>query len=571
MLALLNVQDIVLVETAELKFTAGLNVITGETGAGKSILLDALGLACGKRGTGRAGLRPGSTQGSAIAIFETGSSHPALGLLEENGLVSENADELILRRSVSQEGRTRAFINDQPVGVALVHEIGAMLLEVHGQTDDRGLFDSTTHRVLLDAYGRHEKLAADVGKSYADLSVAMARHQELLHARASAATEIEFLTYATTELAQLAPKIGEEESLASERALLMNGSQIAEEISTVISFVTGDGGAELNLGSALRRLSRLNPEGRQAVKLAEAALEAAFAHTEEARRELESFAARLDVEPGRLDKTEERLFALRAAARKYNVAPEKLPELQEEFDAKLTLFDSDEGEIKTVENKVNQVRKAFLRQAALLSKGREKAAKRLEQAVAKELVPLKLGAARFHVALTSIPEAEAGAFGLERVGFEIATVEGATFGPLTKIASGGELSRFALALKVALAEASPPVVLVFDEIDRGVGGAVADAVGERLQRLAAGTQVLLVTHSPQVAARSDNHFRISRNGDEMRVEQLSEVARIEEIARMLAGAEITGEARAAAKRLLSEARSKAPKQKNTNPHQKHTS
>jgi DNA repair protein RecN (Recombination protein N) len=561
MLASLNVRDIVLVETAELRFTLGLNVLTGETGAGKSILLDALGLACGKRGTGRAGLRPGSTQGSAIAIFEPGSNHPALALLEENGLANENADELILRRSVTQESRTRAFINDQPVSVALVHEIGAALLEVHGQTDDRGLFDGATHRVLLDAYGCHEKLAADVQESHANLSAAMARLQELVHARAGAAAEIEFLTHATTELAQLAPEIGEEDRLASERALLMNAYRIAEEISTVISFVTGDGGAELNLGSALRRLSRLNPQGRQAVKPAEAALEAAFAHTEEARRELESLAARLDAEPGRLDETEERLFALRAVARKYNVAPEKLPELQVEFDTKLTLLDSGEGVIKAAENEVAHAREAFLRQAALLSKAREKTAKRLEQVVVKELAPLKLGAARFRVALTSIPEAEAGAFGLERVGFEIATVQGAAFGPLTKIASGGELSRFALALKVALAEASPPAVLVFDEIDRGVGGAVADAVGERLQRLAAGTQVLLVTHSPQVAARGDTHFRISRNGDEMRVEQLSEVARIEEIARMLAGAEITGEARAAAKRLLSEARIEAPKPK----------
>ncbi len=568
MLASLNVRDIVLVETAELEFTPGLNVLTGETGAGKSILLDALGLACGKRGTGRAGLRPGAAQGSAVALFEMGSDHPALSLMDENGLNSETAGELILRRSVTPDGRTRAFINDQPVGVALVREIGAALLEVHGQADDRGLFDGATHRVLLDAYGDHELLASDVSALHAALSAAVERHEELLRSRAGAAAEIEFLTHAARELGQLAPEIGEEDRLAGERALLMNASRIAEELSTAINFVAGDGGAELNLGSALRHLSRLSPEGRQAVRAAYTALETAFAHTEEARRELESLAARLDAEPGLLDEAEERLFALRAAARKYNVAVEKLPELQADFESKLALLDSGESGIKAAEKDVAHAREAFLAKAALLSEARESGAKRLDQAVADELNPLKLGAARFRVALKRLPEGEAGAHGLERVGFEIATVEGAAFGPLTKIASGGELSRFALAFKVVLAEASPQAVLVFDEIDRGVGGAVADAVGERLQHLAAGTQVLLVTHSPQVAARGNTHFRISRNGDDTRVERLSDMARVEEIARMLAGAEITGEARAAAKRLLSEARGEAPKPKKPAPKKK---
>jgi DNA repair protein RecN (Recombination protein N) len=553
MLATLNVRDIVLVEEAELEFTPGLNVLTGETGAGKSILLDALGLACGKRGTGRSTLRPGAAQGSATAIFETGSDHPALNLVDENGLSSESEGELILRRSVIADGRTRAFINDQPVGVALVREIGSALLEVHGQSDDRGLFDGGTHRVLLDGYGEHQSLATEVVAHFAQLSAATRRHEEMLRSRAGAAAEIEFLTHSARELAQLAPEIGEEDRLASERALLMNASRIAEELSTAIGFVTGDGGAELSLGSALRRLSRLSPEGRQAVSAAEKALESAFAHTEEARRELESLAARLDAEPGRLDEAEERLFALRAAARKYNVVPEKLPELQAEFEAKLALLDVGEDGVKASEKDIARAREAYVSKAQILSEARETAASRLEQAVAKEFVPLKLGAARFRVALTRLGEADAGAHGLERVGFEIATVEGAEFGPLARIASGGELSRFALALKVVLAGASPSAVLVFDEIDRGVGGAVADAVGERLQRLAAETQVLLVTHSPQVAARGNTHFRISRKGDQTRVEQLSEAARVEEIARMLSGAEITGEARAAAKRLLSEA------------------
>jgi len=561
MLALLSVRDIVVVEQAELDFTSGLNVLTGETGAGKSILLDALGLACGERGTGRAGLRPGAAQGSAVAIFATGSDHPALNVIDKNGLHGENFGEIILRRTVTPDGRTRAFVNDQPVGVTLAREIGAALLEVHGQADDRGLFDVTTHRVLLDSYGGNNPLSQSVSTLHANLSTTVCRLEDLLRARAGAAEEIEFLTHATRELAQLAPEVGEEERLASERALLMNASRIAEEIGTAIGFVNGDGGAELNLGSALRRLSRLSPEGRQAARAAEEALEAAFAHTEEARRELESLAARLDVEPGRLEEAEVRLFALRAAARKFDVSPEKLPELQAEFEAKLALLDSGERGIEAGEKDVAEARAAFLSQAAILSKAREKAAKLLEQAVAKELRPLKLGAARFRVALTRLSEEEAGPRGLERVTFEVATVEGANFGPLAKIASGGELSRFALALKVVLAEASPPTVLVFDEIDRGVGGAVADAVGERLQRLADRAQVLLVTHSPQVAARGNTHFRISRKSDQTLVEQLSDEARVEEIARMLAGAEITNEARAAAKRLLAEARGEAPKQK----------
>jgi DNA repair protein RecN (Recombination protein N) len=561
MLASLSVRDIVLVERAELEFTPGLNVVTGETGAGKSILLDALGLACGERGTGRASIRPGAAQGSAVAIFEAPENHPAQLLANENGLNGETAGEMILRRVVSPDGRTRAYLNDQPVGITLAREIGSALLEIHGQADDRGLFDGATHRVLLDAYGGHLPLATRVAELHAAHAAALRREEDLKSARASAAAEIDYLTYAVRELGQLAPEDGEEERLANERALLMNASRIAEDIGAAIGFINGDGGAELNLGSALRRISRMSPEGRQAAGAAEAALEAAFAHTEEARRELESVAARLNAEPGRLEEVEERLFGLRAAARKYDVAPDKLAALQAEFETKLALLDSGDAAINAAQAEVERTRDVFLVEAQALSRARAAAAKRLEQAVAKELGPLKLGAARFRVALIRLPESEAGANGLERVTFEVATVEGAGFGALAKIASGGELSRFALALKVALAEASPPAVLVFDEIDRGVGGAVADAVGERLQRLAANTQVLLVTHSPQVAARGNTHFRITRKADRTFVEQLSEGERVEEIARMLAGAEVTAEARAAATRLLAEARGGAPKRR----------
>ena len=553
MLASLTVRDIVLIERAELSFRRGLNVLTGETGAGKSILLDALGLAAGARGIGRASLSAGATQGAAVAVFENGGD-AARALLRDNGLENEPDGEIILRRVVGADGRTRAFVNDQAVGVALAREIGAALVEVHGLADDRGLFDGGTHRALLDAFGGHMTLAGQVASLHQAYAAAMRRREELHRARASAEAEFEYLTYAARELGQLDPEAGEEERLASERALLMNAGRIAEDIAAAIGFVTGDGGAELGLGSALRRISRMTPEGRKAVAAAEAALEAAAANADEARRELEAAGSRLTAEPRRLEDVEERLFALRAAARKYNVPAGKLTALRAEFEAKLSLLDSDEGAVATAEAEMERAREAYLKAARELSASREAAARRLQQAVAKEMAPLKLGTARFRVALARVPEAEAGPGGLERAAFEVATVEGAEFGPLTKIASGGELSRFALALKVALAEASPPAVLVFDEIDRGVGGAVADAVGERLQRLAATTQILLVTHSPQVAARGDTHFRITRRGDATKVELLPAEERVEEIARMLAGAAVTEEARAAARRLLSEAR-----------------
>jgi DNA repair protein RecN (Recombination protein N) len=552
MLASLTVRDIVLIEKAELDFASGLTVLTGETGAGKSILLDALGLAAGNRGTGRAALRPGAGQGASIAIFEPQRDHPSRLLLAENGL-DVGGGEIILRRVVSSDGRTRAFVNDQPVSVTLARDIGSALLEIHGQADDRGLFDAGTHRALLDAAGGHGDLVRQTAELHGLHAAAAARCDEIKRLRASAAAEIDFLTYAVRELGQLAPEEGEEERLASERALLMNASRIAEDLGAALDFLSGDGGAELSLASALRRISRMNPEGRKLAAAAETALESAVAQAEEARRELEHAASRLEAEPGRLEEVEERLFALRAAARKYNVPADRLAALRTEFEGKLALLDTGEEGIRAAGREAARTREAWLSVAHMLSAARRDAAGKLEQRVARELAPLKMAASRFRVALTAIEESEAGANGLERVRFEVATVEGAGFGPLARIASGGELSRFALALKLALAEASPPAVLVFDEIDRGVGGAVADAVGERLQRLAAVTQVLLVTHSPQVAARGNTHFRITRRGDTTKVEPLAAEERVEEIARMLAGASVTGEARAAARRLLDEA------------------
>ena len=554
MLAALSVRDIVLIETANLEFAAGLNVLTGETGAGKSILLDALGLAAGGRGGGRAAVRPGAAQGSATALFEPAAGHPARALLAEQSIAGDG--EVVLRRTLAADGRTRAYVNDEPVGVAFLKDLGAALLEVHGQSDDRGLFDSGTHRTLLDAFGGHEDLAAEVAARFAAYDSARIAADDLRRVQAIAAADADYVKAAVDELSALDAQEGEETSLAAERALLMNAARIAEDISAASDLLSGERGAESALAGALKRLSRMSEEARHAAAPAESALEQAFAHAEEGRRELDGLLSRLEVDAGTLERKEERLFAIRAAARKYTVKADGLPKVLADFQARLDALDLGGGRLKEADAAAAAARAAYLEAAKRLSKARADAARDLETAVTGELGPLKLGHAKFRVALA---DGEAGAQGLERVAFEVATIEGAPFGPLTKIASGGELARFSLAIKVVLAQSGPPAALVFDEVDRGVGGAVADAVGLRLQRLAQSTQVLLVTHSPQVAARAERHFRISRKGDKMAVEQLDGDARLEEVARMLSGAAVTEEARAAARRLIAEAQSQPKK------------
>ena len=545
MLSALTIRDIVLIEQAALEFAPGLNVLTGETGAGKSILLDSLGLAVG--GRGRATLRAGASQGAATAVFEPAPNHPARALLKAQEMDGEG--EIVLRRSLAADGKSRAFINDQAVGVGLLKDLGSLLLEVHGQQDDRGLFDTATHRALLDDFGGID--TAKVAEAHAALAAAKAKAEELKALAARAAAEADFIRAAARELSDFAPQAGEEEKLAAERALMMNASKLGEEISAASEALSGERGAESQLAQALKRVSRLSPEARPLTVAAEAALEQAYALAEEARRELDSLLTRLDTDTGALERAEERLFALRALARKYAVTPEALPALAQDYRVREEALVSGGDQIKKAQAAVAAAQSSYDTAAAALTQARAAAARGLESAVAAELAPLKLGHARFRVALEKLTEG--GASGAERVLFEIATVEGAPFGSLSKIASGGELARFSLALKVALAGASAPAAMVFDEVDRGVGGAVADAVGERLQRLAENTQVLLVTHSPQVAARAARHFRISRAKDRTKIEMLDEGERLEEIARMLSGAAVTDEARAAAKRLMAEA------------------
>ena len=553
MLAALTVRDIVLIEQAALEFAPGLNVLTGETGAGKSILLDSLGLAVG--GRGRAGVRPGAAQGSATAIFDPPPGHPSRALLKEQAMQTEG--EIVLRRSLSADGKSRAFINDEAVGVGLLKELGGLLLEVHGQSDDRGLFDTATHRGLLDSFGGLEEEARTAASLYAAWTEARNNLVSLETRAAEAQRNAEFVRAAAAELSDFAPEAGEEARLAGERALMQNAARIAEDLNAASEALGGEKGAETALASALKKLSRLQEEARKRAANAEAALEQAFALTEDARRELDGLLASLDTDAATLEKKEERLFALRALARKYATTPDGLPAVLADFLAQREALEGNGASLKTAEAAVFAAHEAFLVRARKLSKARVGAARKLEEGVAAELAPLKLGHAKFRVALS--PDQEGSAQGLERIAFEVATVEGAAFGGLAKIASGGELARFSLALKVALAQVSPPAALVFDEVDRGVGGAVADAVGERLQRLAETTQVLLVTHSPQVAARAARHFRISRVGDKTRIVMLEAEARLEEIARMLSGANVTDEARAAAKRLVSEAAQPAKK------------
>ena len=555
MLAALTIRDIVLIEQAALEFAPGLNVLTGETGAGKSILLDSLGLAVG--GRGRASVRGGASQGSATAVFEPEKNHPSFSLLREQAI--ETGGEIVLRRTLTADGRSRAFINDEAVGVGLLKDLGSLLLEVHGQQDDRGLFDTATHRALLDGFGGLNDDAQTVAALFGEWSAARTALEELKALAARAQAEAEFVRAAASELSDFDPQTGEEESLAGERALMMNAARIVEEVSSALVSLSGDRGAQTGLAQALKKLSRMNEEARKIAAPAETALEQAYALAEDARRELDSLLSRLDSDTGALEKKEERLFALRALARKYGVTPDQLPALRDDYAAKQDALSAGGGQMKQVEAKVVATREAYLTAARKLSKSREGAVKKLETSVAGELTPLKLGHAKFRVALEKLDDDKGLTTGLERIAFEVATVEGAAFGSLTKIASGGELARFSLALKVALSQVSSPAAMVFDEVDRGVGGAVADAVGERLQRLAETTQVLLVTHSPQVAARAARHFRISRAKDKTKIELLNDDERLEEIARMLSGANVTAEARAAAKRLMVEAATPAKK------------
>ena len=563
MLIGLGVRDVVLIEALDLSIGPGLTALTGETGGGKSIILDALGLATGARAD--AGLvRQGRSQASAAAIFALPPDHPAWAYLEEKGLAFERDEDLVLRRQLSADGRSRAYVNDQPASVGVLRDLGALLLEVHGQHETVGLLDSRTHRPLLDAFGGLSiRAVADPWRRWREAS---ARAETLKAEAARAAAKAEELTARLQELDRLDPREGEEAKLAEERALLGSAEKALADIAAAREALGGDN-LSARLGQALRALERARERTRQAgasdeaqasLRIGEAisAVDRALVEAGEALTAIDAAADAFDFEPGRLEKAEERLFALRAAARKLGVGVENLPAERVRLAAALRLAEGSGEELKAAEAEAAAARAAYAEAAEALSAGRRASGERLAEAVEAELKPLKLEKARFRVKLERLDESQAGPSGVDRVEFEVSTNPGAPFGGLGAIASGGELARFALALKAALAGRGegPQPLMIFDEVDQGVGGAVADAVGLRLRRLAASGQVLVVTHSPQIAARADAHWRVSKAGEgehvRTSVETLDPRAREEEIARMLAGAEITEAARAAARALM---------------------
>jgi DNA repair protein RecN (Recombination protein N) len=549
-LTALSIRDVVLIETLDLEFGPGLGVLTGETGAGKSILLDALGLALGARAD--SGLvRTGQPQAVVSVSFDVPETHPAILLLSENGLDSEAGEPLVIRRIVKADGGSRALVNDQSASVALLRELGAMLVEIHGQHDDRGLLNPRGHRALLDNYGKIDPLPCENAfRAWrgAEAALAAARDQLELAAR-----DRDYLEHAVAELERLAPQPGEEEELAALRAGMQKGARLAEDLAAVGGLLEGSEGGLSLLRQAARRLDRMADEHE---KLGEAlaAVDRAVIEASEAEDRLAEAAEALACDPARLEEAETRLFELRAVARKHRVEPEALPALAEELSAKLAAIAAGDEGLAALEKAVRSSRAAFEAEAGELSRLRAEAAARLDVAVARELTPLKLDSARFKTVVETLGEQNWAARGRDRVEFEVSTNPGAPFAPLTRIASGGELSRFILALKVALAERGGAATMIFDEIDRGVGGAVASAIGERLHRLAGQAQLLVVTHSPQVAARGNQHLLIEKSHEGLvtrtSVHALDETKRREEIARMLSGAQVTDEARAQATRLL---------------------
>jgi DNA repair protein RecN (Recombination protein N) len=552
MLIQLAIRDIVLIDKLELHFQEGLSVLTGETGAGKSILLDAFALALGGRGDGSL-VRHGEPHGQVSAVFDCPLDHPARRIASDADIDTDG--DLILRRVQLSDGRTRAFVNDQPVSVQVLKAIGTTLVEIHGQHDDRALVDPATHRAILDAFGglqSEARAVADAARGLREARAALDEHRARVD---KARKEAEFLRHAVEELTTLSPKPGEEAELAERRLIMMQSEKVAQELDEAFEAVAGSSSPIPVLAAALRKLERRGAQAPSLVEPSVKALDAALVAVDEARATLEAAIRATEFDPRELEQTEERLFALRAAARKYDVAADDLAALRDRFVGDVAVIDAGEERLAALEKAVIASDRTYVAAAKALSSGRRKAARALDGAVQAELPPLKLERARFITDLQS-DEASRDAAGAERIEFWAQTNPGTRPGPLMKVASGGELSRFMLALKVVLADKGSAPTLVFDEIDTGVGGAVADAIGQRLARLAERVQVVAVTHAPQVAARAPSHFLISKEGvpgsDRVatRVMPLDETPRREEIARMLAGATITEEARAAAARLL---------------------
>jgi DNA repair protein RecN (Recombination protein N) len=547
MLRQLVIRDVVLIDRLTLDFGPGLGVLTGETGAGKSILLDSLGLALGHRAD--SGLvRAGQESAAVTAEFDLGEDHPALRLLEEAGVEQEAGEPLIFRRTLKADGGSRAFLGGAPVPAATLREAGASLVEIHGQHDDRWLLNPRGHRALLDAFGKLD--LGTVGRAWNRLADLRAELATLRQSQADAERDRDFLDHSIAELAKLEPEPGEEQRLAEKRAAMKQFARIQDDLDGLANLFTGSEGGLSQLRQAARRLERI-ADAHPLLGEALAALDRALVEGNECEEKVERARRDLSFSPDDLEEAEARLFELRGLARKHRVEPDQLPDLLDRMREQRAAIESGGDRLAELERSLDLAHSAYAEAAHALSEARRAAAARLDAAVAAELGPLKLEAARFR---TVVDAGEPGPAGTDRVEFEVSTNPGAPFGPLTRIASGGELSRFILALKVALAEEGGATTMIFDEIDRGVGGAVASAIGERLHRLAERSQLLVVTHSPQVAARARHHYRIEKShgaeGTRTTVRLLSPEERQEEIARMLSGAAVTDEARAQAARLL---------------------
>jgi len=553
MLSALSIKDIVLIRELEIEFDQGLAVLSGETGAGKSILLDSLSLALGARGDGDL-VRVGAKQGQVSAIFDVPANHAVYQFLRDNDLGGdESVDGVILRRTQSADGRTRAYVNDQAVSVSMLKNIGQKLVEIHGQHEERAMVDPSAHRELVDTFGGLEEQVSEVSLAHAEWRKS-ARELEQLKARVEkAARDADYLRASVEELTKLSPQEGEEEELAGRRQTMMAAEKIATDIDEAYQVIAGQGSPTPTLVSAMRKLERKADAAPGLLNTAIEAFGFAIDALSQAESELEHALRLSEFDPRELENAEERLFALRAASRKYNVPVEGLAAHAAQLVQDLDALDAGEGKLGELEKQTAEKREVLEEVASRLSEARRESGEKLAQRVVKELPALKLDQASFFVEQTTNHE-DVTAEGSDILEFFVQTNPGTRPGAMMKVASGGELSRFLLALKVALADRGSAPTLVFDEIDTGVGGAVADAIGGRLFDLSKHVQVLSVTHAPQVAARANAHFLISKNGGdtvETRVQSISSDERLEEIARMLSGAVVTSEARAAAARLLS--------------------
>lgn len=562
MLTRLAINDVVLIDKLSLDLSPGLNVFTGETGAGKSILLDSLGLALGERSD--AGLvRQGALQASVTAEFSLPARHAAFALAADQGLSVE--DPLILRRVIGKDGKSRAFLNDQPISIGLLKQFGERLLEIHGQFETHGLLNPGTHRGFLDAFARLDALCGKTAAAYAAWKEAEAAFCDADTARARAEAEQEFLKASVDELNRLAPEADEAGKLAERRTALQHREKIVEALQTAEQSLDGERGASSSLAQAGKAVARIADKAGGLQGLL-AAIDRAAEETAEAASQLERFLAMTDAEPDALQRIEERLFALRGVARKHNVMVEALPDLLRDLTARLALLTDQGDRLMVLRQQAAAARIAYKNHADDLSRKRKEAAVKFEKAVAKELPPLKLERAQFTIDIAALPEDQWSDEGYDRVQFLATTNPGAAPGSLQKVASGGELARFMLALKVVLTASDPVPTLVFDEVDSGIGGATASAVGERLAQLAQHVQILVVTHSPQVAARGATHLRVSKRVKgktaSTEVETLDSAERREEIARMLAGSAVTDAARHAAQSLLEDIDSNINQQHN---------